>query len=76
MRLHQLEVVQRGEDGALLAVPAPDQRDEVGAGLGVDGIERLVEHDHARVLQQEPREQHALHLAAGQRADRPRLEAG
>ena len=47
-------------------------------GLGVDGVERLVEHDHARVLQQQAREQHALHLPAGQRADRrgPRSRSG
>ena len=45
-------------------------------GLGVDRVERLVEHDHARVLQQQPREQHALHLPARKRADRPLLEAG
>ena len=60
----------RGQHGALFGVPAPHQLQQVGAGLGVDGVERLVEHDHAGVLQQQPREQHALHLPAGQRADR------
>ena len=39
-------------------------------GLGIDGAERLVEQDERRVLQQQPREQHALELAARQRADR------
>ncbi len=74
--LHHIEVVQRRQHGALLAVPAPHQIQQIGGGLGVDRVERLVEHDHARVLQQQAREQHALHLAARQRADRPLLEAG
>ena len=64
---HEIDVVQRREHGALLAVPAPHQVEQVGRGLGVDRVERLVEHDHARILQQQPREQHALHLAARQR---------
>ena len=42
---HLLDVVQRGDDGAPLFVPAFDQDDEVGDGLGVDGAERLVEQD-------------------------------
>ena len=70
MRAHLLDVVQRGEHGASFAVPAQDQRDEIGDGLGVDGAERLVEQDQRGVLQQQPREQHALKLAARQRADR------
>ena len=52
------------------------QIEQVGGGLGVDRVERLVEHDHARILQQQPREQRALHLPARERADRPLLEAG
>ena len=42
----------------------------------VDGVEGLVEHDQARVLQHHPREQQALQLPAGERADRAVLEAG
>ena len=76
IRLDHLKVVHRRQHRALLRMPAPDQFQKIGAGLGVDRIERLVEHDHAGVLQQQAREQHALHLPAGQRADRTRLEAG
>ena len=50
-------------------MPAPHQRQQVGRGLGIDGVERLVQHDQPRILQQYPRKQHALHLPAGQRAD-------
>src|SRR5579863_1635412 len=50
-------------------MPAFDQREQIGRGLGIDGVEGLVEHDQARILQQHPRKQHALHLPAGQRAD-------
>ena len=54
--------------------PSPCQRrirrDEIGDGLGVDGAERLIEQDERGVLQQQAREQHALELAARQRADR------
>ena len=74
MVAHQLHIVQRRQHGAALAVPALHQRQQVGRGLGVDGVERLVQHDQARVLQQHAREQHALHLAAGQRADRAVLK--
>ena len=70
MRAHLLHVMQRGEHGASLAVPAQDQRDEIGDGLGVDGAERLIEQDERGILQQQAREQHALELAARQRADR------
>ena len=59
----------------LLGVPAAHEVHEVGAGLGVDGGQRLVEQDHAGVLQQQPGEQRALHLAARQRADGRVLEA-
>ena len=69
MRPHLLDVVQRGDDGAPLLVPAFDQDDEVGYGLGVDRPERLVEQDKPRILQEETREQHALELTAGQGAD-------
>ena len=48
VRPHQIDVVQRREHGALLAVPALHQIEQVGRGLGVDGVERLVQHDHAR----------------------------
>ena len=70
MVAHQLHVVQGGQHGTALAVPALDQRQQVGRGFGVDGVEWFVEHDQSRVLQQHAREQHALHLTAGQRADR------
>ena len=46
------------------------------AVFAIDGVERLIEHDHARILKQEPRKQHALHLPAGQGADGAVLETG
>ena len=67
--------MQGGENGAAFLVPAPNEVDQVGRGLGVDRVERLVQHDQARILQQQPREQHALHLPTGQCADRAPLEA-
>src|SRR5439155_725895 len=75
-RLDQIEIVERGQDGALLAVPAPHQFEQVGLGLGVDRGERLVEHDHPRVLEQQAGEQGPLHLSARKRRDRPLLESG
>ena len=52
VRAHEIEVVHGSEHGAPLAVPAPHEVEQIGRGLGIDGVERLVEHDHARVLQQ------------------------
>ena len=75
-RAHQIDIVQGGENGAAFLVPAPHERRQVGRGLGVDRVERLVQHDQPRILQQQPREQHALHLPARQRADGAPLEAG
>ena len=69
MRAYLREIVQRGEHGAPLAVPTLDQRDEIGDGLAIDGAERLVEQDDGGVLQEQAREQHALELAARERAD-------
>ena len=69
-RFHQIDVVQGCKHRALFAVPAPHQVEKVGRGFGVDGGERLVEHDQLRILQQQAGEQHALHLTAGERADR------
>jgi hypothetical protein len=76
VRPHKIDVVHRGQHGSLLAVPALHQIEQVGRGLGVDRIERLVQHDHAGVLQKQAREQHALHLPAGKGRDRAILEAG
>jgi hypothetical protein len=50
IRAHEIDVVQRRQHRAFLAVPAPDQIEQVDRCLGVDGVERLVEHDHARIL--------------------------
>ena len=69
MRAHQFDIVQRGKNGAPFAVPPPDQRDEIGDGLGIDGAERLVEQDKGRILQQQAREQDPLELAARECAD-------
>ena len=61
--------MQRRQHRAFFSVPAPHQRQQIGRGPGVDGVEGFVQHDQARVLQQHARKQHALHLSAGQRAD-------
>jgi hypothetical protein len=76
IRLDEIDVVQGGEHGAPLAVPALHQIHQIGGGPLVDGGERLIEHDDARILDQQPGEQHALHLAARQRADGAVLETG
>ena len=67
--------MHRSQYGAFLTVPSPHQVEQIGRGLGVDGVERFVEHDDAGVLQQQPCKQHALHLAARQRPNGAILEA-
>ena len=76
VRAYEIDVVQRREHGTFLAVPALHQVEQINRGFRVDRVERLVEHDDAGVLEKEPREQHALHLAARQRRDGAVLEAG
>src|SRR5262245_65174866 len=73
---HKIDIVHGGEHGTLLAMPAPPEIEQVGRGLDIDCVERLVEHDNARVLQQEAREQHPLHLAAREGGDDASLETG
>ena len=51
-------------------------RDQVAHGARVDGVERLVEQDQPGVLQQHAGEQRPLQLAARERIDAARLEAG
>jgi len=57
-------------------MPVADEIEQIGGGFRVDRIERLVEDDQPRVLQEQSREQHPLHLPAGKIADRPPFEAG
>ena len=56
------EVVYHGDYRAAFAMPACHQRQQVGRGPFVDRRERLVEQDHACLLQHQPGEQYALHL--------------
>ena len=72
---HQVQIMDHHHDGAFLAMPALDQRDQVADRLGVDGVERLVEQDEVGVLQQHAGKQRALQLAARQRVDRTLFEA-
>ena len=58
--LHRFDIVQNGDDGAVLAMPALDQRQQIGAGARINRGEGLVEQDDVGVLQQEPGEQRAL----------------
>ena len=74
MLAHQIEVVDDDHHRPLLAVPALDQRNEVGDRPRIDRVERLVEQDDLGVLHQHARKQRALQLAARQRVDRARLE--
>ena len=70
-------IMQGREHGALFTMPTLNDVQEIESReLRVDGGEGLVEHDDAGVLQQKPREQHALHLPARQRADGAALETG
>lgn len=39
------------------------------------GVERLIQHDDARILQQHAGKQHALHLPTGQRPNRAIFES-
>ena len=50
-------------------VPTPNEVEQVGRRLGVDGGKGLVEEDHGRILQQQASEKGPLHLAARQRPD-------
>src|SRR5690606_3293034 len=75
MLLDQSGVVQHRDDGSFLLAPLVDDLDEILHGVLVDRRERLVEQDELRILQQEAREECALHLAAGKRADGAILEA-
>src|SRR6478672_13446194 len=68
MRAYLIEIVQRGNDGAALAMPAADQAQQILDRLGVDGAKRLVEQDDSRVLQEQPREEDALELSTRKRA--------
>ena len=72
MLAHKVEIVDDDHHRALLAVPALDQRDQVGDRPGVDRVERLVEQDEVGILHQHARKQRALQLPAGKRVDRPR----
>ena len=73
--LDHVEIVQDGDHGAGFVMPAADEIEQVGGGLGVDGGEGLVEQDHGRVLQEQAGEERPLHLAARQGRDRAPLEA-
>jgi hypothetical protein len=59
-----------------LVAPALQQRQQVGGGARVDGVEGLVQQDQPGVLQQHAREQHALRLAGRQLAQPALFEAG
>jgi hypothetical protein len=76
MLTHQLEIVHHHEHGAPFAMPVPDERDQIGGRLGVDGVERFVEQDQIGLLHEHAGKERALQLAAGQGVDRSALEAG
>ena len=52
--------MQDRDDSSALAMPISDDLNEIGRGACVNGVERLIEEDHGRVLQQHAREKHAL----------------
>jgi hypothetical protein len=41
IRAHEIDVVHGGKHGALLAVPALDEPEQVGRGLGIDRVEPI-----------------------------------
>ena len=76
MLASQLKIVEHDQHGTLLAVPTPDDADQVAHGTRVDGIKRLVEQDQPGVLQQHTCEERPLQLASRERIDAARLKAG
>jgi hypothetical protein len=71
MGAHLIEIVQRGDDGAPLRVPAADEVKQIVDRLRVYGSERFVEQDDGSILQEQAREQDALELSSRKRADAP-----
>ena len=68
--VHRLLLVVGDQDGGdvdLVVQPA-QPRAQLGADLGVERAERLVEQQHARLDGQRARERHALALAAAELA--------
>ena len=66
--VHRLLLVVRDEHGrdVDLVVQPPQPLAQLGADLGVERAERLVEQQHARLDRQRAGERHALALAAGE----------
>ena len=67
--------MESGKYRAPLGMPALHESLEFGRGSGIDSGEWLVEHNQARILGNQPGEQHALHLPAGKRTDGAVLKA-
>ena len=67
--------MQDRDDSSALAMPISDDLNEIGRGACVNGVKRLIEEDHGRVLQQHAREKHALQLTHRQLADTACAEA-
>ncbi len=70
MPTHCLDVMQLRQHCAPFAMPALHDGQQVGGGLGIQGGERFVQQDQVGILQQEPREHHALHLTTRKSGDR------
>ena len=62
MHAHLLDVMQNGDDGAGLSMPAAKNVHEVGGRALIDGGERLIKENDPRILNQEAGEKHALQL--------------
>ena len=64
----QRAIVARDDDTAL---PAFEQRRHSGAAPGIEIVGRLVQQQHVRRLDHEPRQRHARAFAAAERGHRP-----
>src|SRR6266568_4143633 len=67
--------MESGKYRTPLGMPALHESQEFGRSSGIDSGEWLVEHNQARILGNQPGEQHALHLPAGKRTDGAALKA-
>lgn len=69
MMAHDSHIVKYGQNRAPLMVPGVNDGEKIGRCSRVDGGERLIEQNDARILQIEAREKCTLQLAARKRID-------
>ena len=72
--MHQGKVMHDRNNGPFLAMPDPDQADEICRRTLVNGSERLIEEYDRGILHKKARKQGTLHLTARKSADGTPLE--